>query len=553
MSEQNAKSLSISFRMDDGIISHNNREFIPKNVDAGRISDNITYTRRDIHEVYDELFGQALAEYNAKQKRSDRRITDYYKHIEQDGRLKPFYEVVVQFGDVHTCGVASDKWEQAKLLLDDYMCEFEQRNPNLKVFNAVMHLDEATPHLHIDFVPIARNMKKGLPVKVSMKGALREQGFTSSNRFRTEWTAWAERERGVMTDILRKHDLNRDVKDVHREHYTVDEYKEYAAQKTEIHKINEHINQLKKKNPAELTPDEVELILNQNDVMCSEIQKRDEKIASLSEKADAKFIALDIFSEDKLQYVAAELEKANVPFVEENHTLYIPDYAQKTAAAIAETFKPTKSEGIRDRIKLDIDRLVYCSENLDDLYTKLKEHGYRIKSGKYIAVKPSFAERFVRLKTLGSAYTPDYLEQRIAGRDKFPIAIRRKEATANALEKQFMNTQMNMIVEVKQFRLEPRKIKSDKIYTFQNDANINYLSEQLLTIGEFGFTNKEQMYAKAEELQGANDTVRLKRVKKLIKAYEEIVEGDYISNLICREKEKQAQTLDKVAKRKYNR
>lgn len=162
------------------------------------------------------------------------------------------------------------------------MRDFEQRNPNLKVFNAVMHLDEATPHLHIDFIPFAHNAKKGLSVKVSMKGALREQGFTATNRLQNEWAAWEESERKVMTEILRKHDLERDVKDVHREHYSVDEYKEYAAQRTEIAKINSHINQLKKKNPADLTADEIDLIMNQNDIMRSEIQKRDEKISSLS-------------------------------------------------------------------------------------------------------------------------------------------------------------------------------------------------------------------------------------------------------------------------------
>lgn len=532
MSEQNTKSLSVSFRMDDGIIDHNNREFIPKNVDAGRIQDNITYSKRNIREVYDELFGQALTEYNVKQKRADRKILNYYEHIKSDGRLKPFYEIVVQFGDIETCGLKSGKWEQAKLLLDDYMKDFESRNPNLKVFNAVMHLDEATPHLHIDFIPIAKNMRKGLPVKVSMKGALREQGFTSSNRFRTEWTAWAERERNVMTDILRKHDLNRDVKDIHRDHYSVDEYKEYAAQRTEIRRTNEHINELKKKHPAELTSDEVELIINQNDIMRSEILKRDEKIASLTKKADAKFIPFEIFSEDKLQYVTAELKKANVPFVEENTTLYIPDYAQKTAVAIVETYKPTKSEGVRDRIRLDIDRLVYCAGSLDNLFQLMRERGYRIKGGKYIAVKPTFEERFVRLKTLGSAYLPKYLEQRIADRDKFPNSIRKKDATANPLVKLFNITVMDMVIAVKEFRLQPRKIQPEKIYVFDNDANINYLSEQLVTIGEFEFTSREQIYAKAEELKAANDTAGLKRVKELIKAYESIVEGNYIDNLI---------------------
>ena len=524
MSELNSKSLSVSFRVDDGVLGHNNREFIADNVDGERISDNITYVRRDIREVYDELFGKALAEYNAKQRRNDRKIEDYYEHIKSGDRIKPFYEVVVQFGDVQTCGLKSGKWEDAKILLHEFMRDFEQRNPNLKVFNAVMHLDEATPHLHIDFIPVAHNAKKGLPVKVSMKGALREQGFTSTNRLQNEWAAWEEQERKVMTEIFRKHDLERDVKDIHREHYTVDEYKEYAAQRTEIAKINSHINQLKKKNPAELTPDEIELIKNQNDIMRSEIQKRDEKISSLSRKLGAKFVAFDIFSEDKLQYIAAELEKANVPFVEESNALYIPDYAQKTAAAIAETYKPiAEHNGIHDRIKLDIDRLVYCSNDLNDFIDKLKERGYEVKNGKYIAVKPPFAERFVRLKTLGSAYTPNYLEQRIADRDKFPNAIRRKGAAANQIEKQILITQMNMIVEIKQFRLEPHKIELDKLYVFQNDANINYLSEQLVTIGEYGFTTREQMYAKAEELKAANNTAGLKRVKEMIKAYDEIV------------------------------
>lgn len=515
MSEQNSKTLSISFRVDAGVVQHNNRNFIAKNVDAERVSDNIIYTQHDIREMYNELFGQALAEYNARQTQPSRRIQDYYEHIKGNSKIKPFYEIVVQFGDIESCGQKSGKWEKAKLMLDDYMRSFEKRNPNLKVFNAVMHLDEATPHLHIDFIPIAHKAKNGLSVKVSMKGALQEQGFTSANKLQNEWAAWEERERGAMTEILRKHDLSRDVKDVHREHYSVDEYKEYAAQKTEIRRTNEHINLLRKKDPADLTPDEIELIKNQNELMRSEIQKRDEKISSLSRKLGAKFVPFEIFSDDKLQYVAAELEKANVPFVEESNALHIPDYAQKTAAAIAAAYKPTAERvGVRDRIRLDIDRLVYCSVNLDDLYNRLKERGYKIKSGKHIAVKPTFAERFIRLKSLGEAYLPNNLEQRIADRDKFPNAVRKKNATANPLEKQFNITVMDMIIEIKKFRLEPRKIEPKKIYVFQNDANINYLSEQLCTIGEFNFTSKPQMCAKAESFKGGIDekTAKLKEM-----------------------------------------
>ncbi len=537
MSEINRKTLSISFRIDEGVIEHNNRVFIAKNVDGERVQDNITYCLTDIREKYDELFGQALAEYNARQTQSSRRIPDYYEHLKKSSKGKPYYEIVVQFGDMESCGQGSGKWEEAKLMLDDYMRGFEKRNPNLKVFNAVMHLDEATPHLHIDFIPIAHKVERGLSVKVSMKGALKDQGFTSANRLQNEWTAWEEQERGVMVDILHAHELSRDVKNIRREHLTVDEYKHHATQVAEIKKVNTHINELKKKNPTDLTESEIELIKNQNDVMRSEIQKRDKEISMLSRKLGAQFAPFEIYSEDKLQFVAAELSKAGVPFVEEGTTLHIPDYAQKTASAIAASYRPIKSEGVREKIKLDIDRLVYSCEGFEDMLAKLQERGYEIKRGckqevctacpkaaqgcaateasrKHIAVKPQFAERFVRLKTLGEAYLPKNLEQRIADKDMFTNAVRAKFKTANTVEKKFHVAIMDVTIEIKQFRLMPRKDSGKLIYAFQNDANINYLSEQLATIGEFGFSSREQIYRKADELKRSIDE-KNEKVKEL--------------------------------------
>mgnify|MGYP001032917751 CR=1 FL=1 len=514
MNGKNGSILSISFRIDEGIVEHNNREFIAKNVDGERVGDNITYRRQNIKDKYDELFGQALAEYNARQTQASRRISDYYEHLKKSAKGKPYYEIVVQFGDMDTCGQGSGRWEEAKLMLDDYMRGFEKRNPNLKVFNAVMHLDEATPHLHIDFIPIAHKVERGLSVKVSMKGALKEQGFTSANRMQNEWSAWEEQERSVMTEILHAHELSRDVKGVRREHLTVDEYKKHAANLTEIKKVNAHINELKKKNSADLTEDEIELIKNQNDLMRSEIQKRDKEIFTLSRKLGAEFVPFEIYSEDKLLFVAGELAKSGVPYVEEGTTLHIPDYARKTAAAIAATYRPIKSEGIREKIKLDIDRLVYSAESFEGLIAKLKERGYEVKRGKHIAVKPQFAERFVRLKTLGDAYLPKNLEQRISDRDVFTNAVCTKFKTANAVEKKFHVTIMDMTIEIKQFRLMPRKDNGKLVYAFQNDANINYLSEQLLTIGEFGFGSREQIYSKADELKRSIDE-KNEKVKSL--------------------------------------
>lgn len=514
MSEVNRKNLSISFRVDNGIVEHNNRDFIAKNVDRERIGNNIIYCKQDIRQVYNALFGQALEDYNTKQTRADRKISDYYEHIRKDERLKPFYEVVVQFGDVESCGLKSGNWEKAKLMLDEYMKSFEKRNSNLKVFNAVMHLDEATPHLHIDFVPITHSSTRGLSVKVSMKGALKEQGFTSANRFQNEWSAWEEREREVMSEILRSHDLSRDVKNVHRAHLSVDEYKEVASAKEKIHEINAHINELKKKSPLELTADDFQQLNNQNDFLRSEVLKRDEKIAALSKKVGAKFVPFGIYSEDKVQFIAAELTKIDVPFVEENLAVYIPDYAQKTVSAIAESYRPAKSDGVRDKIRMDIDLLALSATSLEDLLTKLQERGYEIKRGKYLAVKPKFAERFVRLKTLGDDYVPSYLEKRITDRDKFPNGVRTKYENTYGVEKALHGIVYKMSVEIRQFRLAPSKDKPSLFYTYQNDKNINYLARQLKTVSEFGITSREQMYAKADELKrGIDDkTAKLKEL-----------------------------------------
>lgn len=212
-----------------------------------------------------------------------------------------------------------------------------------------------------------------------------------------------------------------------------------------------------------------------------------------------------------------------------------------------------KAPTIREKIKLDIDRLVYKTETLDDLLFRLQERGYEVKYGKYISVKHPSAERFVRLKNLGDEYLPKNLEIRIAEKDMFADCVREKAQTANPVEKRFHITILNITTTVKQFQLEPKKTDRRRYYFFQNDARINYLSEQLATIGEFGLTSRDSIYAKAKELQHTinqkwlhgekpeEEEVALKRINTLIKAYEEIVEGNYIDNLIkAQQEEKQA-------------
>ena len=505
MIENQHTGLSVSFRIDDGIIEHNNRSFIAKNVVRERIPDNITYKKQNIREFYSELFGEALAEYNSRMKRRDRIISDYYEHIRKGKQEKTFEEIIVQFGDINDCSVGSENGELAKQMLDQYMRGFEARNPNLKVFNAVMHLDEATPHLHIDFVPITHTGSRGLSTRVSMSGALREMGFAPENKFLTEWVAWSDSERAVMEKILREHGMYRDDKNVHREHWSVDEYKRKKQAAQEIRSMNDHINALKKKSDDSYTSEEIAAIKNQNDYMRSEITKRDEKIAALSRQVNAAFVPYEIYSDDKLQYVADGLTRAKIPFIEESHMLYVPDYAVKTANVIAAHYQSANMGTIRDRIAIDIDRLIYSSTSVENLLSKLKEHGYEIKHGKYIAVKAPFAERYVRLKSLGDEYLPKMLERRISLNGTYARKVRERMSRSSEMEKKICSVILDTTVAIQQFRIIPKKTKPQKIYTFSNDENLNLLVEQLSTIGEFGIASRDGIYAKAEELKNSVD------------------------------------------------
>ena len=140
-------------------VKHNNRKFTAANVDEKRIADNIIFKQQDVRDAYHQLFDQALQEYNAKQTRRDRVIPDYYLHMAESKREEAFYEIVVQFGDCETAPCGSERGNQVKQMLESYMRDFQRRNPNLFVFNAVLHMDEASPHLHIDFIPFYTNVK----------------------------------------------------------------------------------------------------------------------------------------------------------------------------------------------------------------------------------------------------------------------------------------------------------------------------------------------------------------------------------------------------------
>ena len=187
----------ISHVQGKGCLSHNNRTFTPKNTNPEMKRFNTYFIRESIEESYDKLFGNAVKEYNSKQKRSDRKIKgSYFEHLfhhapcgivlESPNGQKSFYEDVVQIGTKDDTGCRSSDGEAARFALMEYMDGFQRRNPNFYVFNAVLHMDEATPHLHIDYIPFG-HYNRGIPVQNGIAQALYEMGYGKGKDAINRW------------------------------------------------------------------------------------------------------------------------------------------------------------------------------------------------------------------------------------------------------------------------------------------------------------------------------------------------------------------------------
>ena len=230
-----------------GSIAHNERKFIAENVDGERTQNNIVYCKENIRTVYHKLFDDAVKRHNEKQTRSDRQIKNYYKKISQDSKQeKPFHEIIVQIGDKDNMGAMTQNGQLAKEILDEYMKGFQDRNPQLYVFSAHLHMDEATPHLHIDFVPFTTEGKRKLDTRVSLKGALKQQGFIGTGRNDTERAQWAESEKEVLSKIMLERGIEWDQKGTHKKHKTVSQFKRDKLIE-EVESLEVQMSELEKK------------------------------------------------------------------------------------------------------------------------------------------------------------------------------------------------------------------------------------------------------------------------------------------------------------------
>lgn len=226
--------VGVSFSQNKGNLSHNERKFYTNNIDIDRSKDNLQFYSLSVEEAYKEYFGNAIDEYNRTQKRKDRlKSVDKYlfelrENEHKKGAEKPFYEIVVQIGDKNTCNILNNKEqaENAKNVLIEYVKGWQDRNPNLRVFNATIHMDETTPHLHLDYIPVATGYKQGLKVRNSLSKALECQGLGKGvGRNDNASVRWQKQEREVIKDLAINHGFEIEEKGVDRPHLSVSEYK----------------------------------------------------------------------------------------------------------------------------------------------------------------------------------------------------------------------------------------------------------------------------------------------------------------------------------------
>ena len=241
---------TISIMVGKGSVNHDSRKFHAKNTDPERSYLNVEYCNENLQLVYHQLFDEAKQRYNAKQKRADRMIPDYYEKIRSGKQEKLFHEVIVQIGNREDMNAQSENGALAAQVLDEYMREFQKRNPNLRVFSAHLHMDEATPHLHIDFVPFTTGSKRGMDTRVSLKKALAAQGYTGGSRGDTEWNQWVAAEKNALAVVMERHGIQWEKKGTHEKHLSVLDFekreraKEVAALESQKTELQERVDDL---------------------------------------------------------------------------------------------------------------------------------------------------------------------------------------------------------------------------------------------------------------------------------------------------------------------
>ena len=380
---------TISFMTGKGSVNHNSRKFHAKNTDPERSCLNVEYCNENVKDVYHELFDEALAWYNEKQTRSDRRIDDYYEKIRSGKQEKPFHEIILQIGDKDNMGAKTENGRLAAKVLDKYMRDFQRRNPTLRVFSAYLHMDEATPHLHIDFVPYTTGSRRGIDTRVSLKQALSALGFKGGTRRETELNQWVAYEKEQLAAVMLEHGIEWEKKGTHEKHLSVLDFekkeraKEVAELEQSISDGKERLSDIQIQHRKAVQ--ETEQIRQKGEAIRQEVSELSETSDLLKEQATTlaedkkKLLSDNVKLEKQQKKLQQDIEKMvqskavmerNIHAYDEDEKWQLPEPA---ALMSAKAYKDKKAFPLVEKLKETIKALTIKCAQLAEQGKKLKE------------------------------------------------------------------------------------------------------------------------------------------------------------------------------------
>lgn len=380
---------TISFMTGKGSVNHNSRKFHAKNTDPERSCLNVEYCNENVKDVYHELFDEALAWYNEKQTRSDRRIDDYYEKIRSGKQEKPFHEIILQIGDKDNMGAKTENGRLAAKVLDKYMRDFQRRNPTLRVFSAYLHMDEATPHLHIDFVPYTTGSRRGINTRVSLKQALSALGFKGGTRRETELNQWVAYEKEQLAAVMLEHGIEWEKKGTHEKHLSVLDFekkeraKEVAELEQSISDGKERLSDIQIQHRKAVQ--ETEQIRQKGEAIRQEVSELSETSDLLKEQATTlaedkkKLLSYNVKLEKQQKKLQRDIEKMvqskavmerNIHAYDEDEKWQLPEPA---ALMSAKAYKDKKAFPLVEKLKETIKALTIKCVQLAEQGKKLKD------------------------------------------------------------------------------------------------------------------------------------------------------------------------------------
>ena len=347
------------------------------------------YCNENVKDVYHELFDEALTRYNEKQTRSDRRIDDYYEKIRSGKQEKPFHEIILQIGDKDNMGAKTENGRLAAKVLDKYMRDFQRRNPTLRVFSAYLHMDEATPHLHIDFVPYTTGSRRGLDTRVSLKQALSALGFKGGTRRETELNQWVAYEKEQLAAVMLEHGIEWEKKGTHEKHLSVLDFekkeraKEVAELEQSISDGKERLSDIQIQHRKAVQ--ETEQIRQKGEAIRQEVSELSETSDLLKEQATTlaedkkKLLSDNVKLEKQQKKLQQDIEKMvqskavmerNIHAYDEDEKWQLPETA---ALMSAKAYKDKKAFPLVEKLKETIKALTIKCVQLAEQGKKLKE------------------------------------------------------------------------------------------------------------------------------------------------------------------------------------